>query len=225
MIEVQIDASWKKVLQSQFEQPYFQSLISYLKQEKSAGKTIFPAGPNIFRAFSLTPFQSTRVVILGQDPYHNLGQAHGLAFSVPEGVPLPPSLINIFKEINADLGIPQPRTGCLEQWAKQGVLLLNAALTVEANRPNSHSQIGWHTFTDAVISSISSERNHVAFLLWGTFARSKKKLIDTQKHLVLEAAHPSPLSAYAGFFGCKHFSRTNQWLEGNHQLPIDWRIS
>ncbi len=223
-MDVKIESSWKKVLKAEFSKPYFQQIVLHIKTEKSQGKTIYPSGPNIFNAFDQTPFNHVKLVILGQDPYHGPGQAHGLSFSVPSGIPQPPSLINIFKEIEADLGVKPPRTGNLEHWARQGVLLLNASLTVRANEPMSHAKIGWAQFTDTVIQTISQQREHVVFLLWGKFAREKKVLIDTTKHLVLEAAHPSPLSAHNGFLGCRHFSAANHYLVKNGIDPIDWKI-
>ncbi|HEY8396890.1 MAG TPA: uracil-DNA glycosylase, partial [Flavihumibacter sp.] len=195
-----------------------------LKTEKSAGKTIYPPGPLIFHAFDKTPPDKLKVVILGQDPYHNPGQAHGLSFSVPSGVTPPPSLINIYKEIASDIGLQLPRQGNLEKWAERGVLLLNAALTVRANEPGSHAKIGWMDFTDAVIRTISEKKKHIVFLLWGRFAQEKQALIDETKHLVLKAAHPSPFSAEKGFFGCRHFSKTNEYLVKNGIDPIDWSL-
>lgn len=223
-MNVKIEDSWKEVLQEEFKQPYFKEIASFLKEEKAAGKTIYPPGPLIFNAFNTTPFDDVKVVILGQDPYHNPGQAHGLSFSVQDGVAAPPSLINIYKEIHEDTGAPIPRTGNLEPWARQGVLLLNAALTVEAHKPMSHSKIGWHHFTNDVIRIISQKKEHVVFILWGGFAKSKQELIDKSKHLILTAAHPSPLSAHNGFFGCRHFSKANKWLEQQGMEPIDWSI-
>lgn len=223
-MDVAIESSWKEHLSAEFEQPYFSDIVHFLKSEKAAGKVIYPPGRQIFNAFDTTPFSKVKVVIIGQDPYHNPGQAHGLCFSVADGIPAPPSLVNIYKEIESDLGIPPARTGNLEKWAKQGVLLLNASLTVEENKANSHSQIGWHRFTDSVIKKVSDERPHVVFLLWGRFAQNKETLVDTNKHLVLKAAHPSPLSAYNGFFGCHHFSKTNAWLQQMGEQPIDWQL-
>ena len=223
-MNVAINDSWKAPLKEEFEQPYFEQIVGFLKKEKQAGKVIYPPGNLIFNAFEHTPFDKVKVVILGQDPYHNPGQAQGLCFSVPRGVPAPPSLVNIYKEIKEDLGLPVPDHGNLEAWADRGVLLINAALTVEAHKANSHSNIGWHHFTDAVIRKVSEEKKHVVFLLWGRFAQGKETLIDTSKHLVLKAAHPSPLSAYNGFFGCKHFSKTNAWLQEQGLKPIDWSL-
>jgi uracil-DNA glycosylase len=223
-MDVKINSTWKETLQDQFDQPYFEQIVAYLKQEKSQGKTIYPAGPNIFSAFDTTPFDKVKVVILGQDPYHNPNQAHGLAFSVPQGIQPPPSLVNIYKEIKQDVGCSIPTHGNLEKLAKQGVLLLNAALTVIAHTPMAHSKIGWHEFTNAVIKAVSEKKQHVVFLLWGAFAKSKQELIDNSKHLILTAAHPSPLSAHNGFFGCRHFSKANDWLVAHGIEPIDWSI-
>lgn len=225
-MDVQIETSWKKELEAEFSKEYFKKIVDFLKVEKTAGKIIYPPGKLIFNAFQHTPFNQVKVVILGQDPYHNPGQAHGLSFSVPDGIAPPPSLINIFKEIREDLGIEiLSKHGNLEQWANQGVLLLNASLTVEANKPMSHSNIGWHIFTDAVISKLSQDREDIVFMLWGKFAQSKQMLINTQKHLVLKAAHPSPLSAHNGFFGCHHFSKANNWLREHGIQPIDWSLA
>lgn len=219
-----MEESWKKVLKNEFDKTYFQHIVTFLKAEKATGKVIFPPGPLIFNAFKQTPFDKVKVVILGQDPYHNKNQAHGLSFSVPDGIPKPPSLLNIFKELRNDLGIEMPVNGNLQKWANQGVLLLNASLTVRENEPGCHSQIGWLQFTDQVIKKISDEKEGVVFLLWGKFAQQKQALIDETKHFVLKAAHPSPLSAHNGFFGCKHFSKTNELLMKQHQNPIDWKI-
>ncbi len=220
-MNVQIEPSWGAVLAEEFEKPYFAELVRFLHEEKRAGKTIFPPGPLIFNAFNLTPFHQVKVVILGQDPYHGYGQAHGLSFSVPEGIKPPPSLVNIYKELNSDLGTPLRTSGNLEQWARQGVFLLNAILTVRQGEPTSHSQIGWQTFTDAVIRTLSDKREGLIFLFWGNYARKKKELIDTSRHTVLEAAHPSPL-ARGAFFGCRHFSLTNEILKRNGKTPIEW---
>lgn len=224
-MDVKIEQSWKKALKDEFTKPYFQQVVVFLKTEKAAGKTIYPPGPLIFNAFNQTPFYKTRVVIIGQDPYHGAGQAHGLSFSVPNGINPPPSLINIFKEIQSDIGIAMPKEyGNLTKWAEQGVLMLNAALTVRANEPFSHAKIGWAEFTDAVIKKISDEKEGVIFLLWGKFAQEKQTLIDETKHHVLKAAHPSPFSAEKGFFGCKHFSKTNEILVKQGSTPIDWKL-
>lgn len=222
-MDVKIEQSWKEALQSEFEKPYFAELVRYLHGEKAAGKTIYPPGPLIFRAFDLTPLPDVKVVILGQDPYHQRGQAMGLSFSVPEGVKAPPSLVNIFTEISTDLGITMSGSPNLEPWARQGVLLLNAMLTVQEGLAGSHKAIGWQTFTDAVIRTVSERCNGVVFLLWGNFARAKKELIDLERHHVLEAAHPSPLAGGA-FFGCRHFSKTNEILISEGKTPINWKI-
>ena len=223
-MDVKIDESWKEVLKDEFDKIYFQHIISFLKAEKATGKIIYPPGSLIFNAFQQTPFSKLKVIILGQDPYHNKGQAHGLSFSVPKGVPPPPSLVNIFKELKSDLGIELSENGNLEKWAQQGVLLLNASLTVRQNEPGSHSKIGWLQFTDQVIRKISEEKEGVIFLLWGKFAQEKQSLIDETKHYVLKAAHPSPFSAANGFFGCKDFSKTNQLLMKQQKSPIDWKL-
>ncbi len=223
-MNVEIEASWKKELHNEFTKDYFENIVAFLKTEKAQGKTIYPPGSLIFNAFNETPFDKLKVVLLGQDPYHGKGQAMGLSFSVPKGIRQPPSLINIFKELHDDVGVPEPSAGDLTPWAEQGVLLLNAALTVRAKEPNSHSKIGWHQFTDAVIKKISDDKEGVVFLLWGSFAHQKQELIDQNKHHVLKAAHPSPYSADKGFFGCKHFSKTNDYLIKQKQQPIDWKI-
>lgn len=221
-MDVKIHESWKQILNQEFDKPYFRELVEFLHREKREKKTIYPPGPKIFNAFDLTPFDQVRVVILGQDPYHGPGQAEGLSFSVPHGVKIPPSLQNIYKEITSDTGISTVgRDGSLEHWARQGVFLLNAVLTVRASEPTSHSKIGWTTFTDSVIKAISDHKEGVVFLLWGNYARSKKDLIDHSRHYVLEAAHPSPL-ARGAFFGCCHFSRTNSILIENGKQPISW---
>jgi len=222
-IDPEIHESWKKILKEEFDKDYFFELKKFLVEEKNKYK-IYPPGKFIFKAFNSTPFDKVKVVILGQDPYHGAGQAHGLCFSVPFGVKPPPSLVNIFKEINSDLGLPVPNHGNLEHWATQGVLLINATLTVRANQAGSHQKKGWETFTDSVISNISRQREKVVFLLWGRYAGNKSSLVDENKHLVLKAPHPSPLSAYAGFFGCRHFSKTNEYLQANGATPIDWNI-
>jgi len=224
-MDVKIEASWKEVLKDEFTKPYFLEIATFLKTEKLAGKIIYPPGPLIFNAFNHTPFDKVRVVIIGQDPYHGQGQAHGLCFSVQTGVKPPPSLVNIYKEIAFDIGVAMPmHYGNLTSWADQGVLLLNAVLTVRANEPASHSKIGWMNFTDAVIKKISDEKKGVVFLLWGKFAQDKQVLIDETKHFVLKAAHPSPFSADKGFFGCKHFSKTNELLTKQGFEPIDWKL-
>lgn len=224
-MDVHIESSWKEVLKNEFTKTYFLEIVTLLKMEKNAGKIIYPPGPLIFNAFTQTPFNKVRVVIIGQDPYHNPGQAHGLSFSVPSGVKPPPSLMNIYKEINASLGIPMPAEfGNLTKWAEQGVMLLNAILTVRANEPGSHSKIGWMNFTDAVIKKISDEKSGIIFLLWGKFAQEKQTLIDETKHHVLKAAHPSPFSAFQGFFGCNHFVKTNELLTNQGLKPIDWKL-
>jgi uracil-DNA glycosylase len=223
-MDVNIEASWKQELKEEFDKPYFEKIAHFLKEEKNAGKTIYPPGKLIFNAFECTPFEKVKVVIIGQDPYHNPGQAHGLSFSVPDNVSPPPSLVNIFKELHSDIGIPIPKTGNLEKWARQGVLLLNASLTVESNTPMSHSQLGWHFFTDEVIKHISADKDHVVFMLWGKFAQNKESLIDGSKHKILKTAHPSPFSAHSGFFGCRHFSKTNDWLRWQGEQPIDWTL-
>lgn len=220
-MEVRIEESWKEVLKEEFEKEYFAGIAAFLHREKREGKTIYPPGPLIFNAFRLTPFDKVKVVILGQDPYHGPGQAHGLSFSVQDGVALPPSLQNIYKEVAADTGAAIPHTGNLERWARQGVFLLNSVLTVRAGSPTSHSGIGWQTFTDAVIKAVSDRKENVVFMLWGNYARSKKPLIDSSRHLVLEAAHPSPL-ARGAFFGCRHFSKANSFLTATGQTPVAW---
>jgi len=223
-MDVKIEASWKEVLESEFRKPYFRQIVDHLKIEKEQGKTIYPAGSFIFHAFDKTPFQNVKLVILGQDPYHGPRQAHGLSFSVQKSVQPPPSLINIFKELQKDVGMLIPNHGNLEKWAEQGVLLLNASLTVRAQEPMSHSKIGWHHFTNTVITKISGQRMHVVFMLWGKFAQEKVALIDTKKHLVLKSAHPSPLSANTGFFGNSHFSKANQYLVEHGIDPINWAV-
>ena len=223
-MNVQIEESWKQILKEEFTSPYFQQIPLHLRTEKAQGKIIYPPGPLIFNAFNSTPVQRLKGVILGPDPYHGPNQAHGLSFSVPNGVPPPPSLINIFKELRDDIGVNIPNHGNLSRWAEQGVFLLNASLTVRASEPMSHAKIGWAEFTNAVIKKISDEKQHVVFLLWGKFAQEKRTLIDSSKHLILRSVHPSPLSAHAGFFGCKHFSKTNEWLVSKGIDPIDWNL-
>lgn len=221
-MSVKLDPSWYAVLQLQFEAPYFAQLKEFLVAERQQ-YTCYPPGGKIFNAFDTTPFDKVKVVILGQDPYHEPGQAMGLCFSVPQGVQVPPSLVNIIKEINDDLGTQIPTTcGDLSGWAEQGVLLLNATLTVRAHQAGSHQRHGWETFTDAAIQALSQQRSGLVFLLWGSYAIAKKSLIDTTKHCVLTAPHPSPLSAYRGFFGCRHFSQANNYLAAHGQQPIDW---
>ena len=222
-MEVRIENSWKSALADEFGKPYFASLVRFLHEEKAAGMKIFPPGSQIFKAFELTPVSQVKVVILGQDPYHGPGQAHGLSFSVPDGIPAPPSLKNIFKEIETDLGIRMSGYPNLEKWARQGVLLLNAVLTVRSGEAASHSKIGWQEFTDAVIKCISDNCEGVVFMLWGNFARTKRDLIDHSRHHVLEAAHPSPL-ARGAFFGCRHFSQANAILSSRGLQPIDWQL-
>jgi len=223
MSNIKIEDSWKETLKHEFEQPYFQSIATYLRKEKQSGKKIYPPGSLIFNAFNTTPFEEVKVVILGQDPYHNPGEAMGLSFSVPKGVRVPPSLRNIYKELKDDLGIEPPRHGDLTKWAEQGVFLLNAMLTVEHKSAGSHQKIGWQNFTNAVIRKLSDEREGLVFMLWGGFARKKKELIDRDKHLVLEAAHPSPLAGGA-YFGSRHFSKANAYLEEQGKSPIDWSL-
>jgi uracil-DNA glycosylase len=218
-----IEPSWKAVLEEEFNQDYFRSLKQFLVAEK-ANYRIFPPGSLIFNAFNITPFEKVKVVILGQDPYHGAGQAHGLCFSVAKGVPRPPSLLNIFREIEADIGITAPAHGDLTSWARQGVLLLNATLTVRENQAGSHQNKGWERFTDRAIRELSIRREKLIFVLWGNFAIAKKNLIDETRHLVLTAAHPSPLSAHRGFFGCRHFSMINDFLHRNGLAVIDWRL-
>ena len=222
-MNVRIEKSWKEALQSEFERPYFAELAACLHREKAEGKTIYPPGSQIFKAFELTPLDKVKVVILGQDPYHGPGQAMGLSFSVPDGVPAPPSLKNIFKEAEQDLGIHMSGRPNLENWARQGVLLLNAILTVRAGEAASHSRIGWEQLTDAVIRTVSARGDGVVFMLWGNFARSKAPLIDAKRHLILEAAHPSPL-ARGAFFGSRPFSQANCWLQSRGKEPIDWQL-
>ncbi len=224
-VSVKIDESWKERLGPAFEAESFLKLSSFLKTEKAAGKTIYPPGPSIFEAFNRTKFNQVKVVILGQDPYHGPNQAHGLSFSVNEGIPYPPSLLNILKACMADVpGFMIPANGNLSKWAERGVLLLNATLTVEAGNAGSHQKRGWEEFTDAVIKTISDQKEHVSFMLWGAFAQSKSTLIDAEKHLILKAPHPSPLSAHKGFFDCQHFSKTNEWLISKGIEPIDWKL-
>ena len=220
----QLDDSWLSELQGEFEQPYMQQLRAFLQQEKAAGKTVFPPGPLVFNALNSTPLDQVRVVIIAQDPYHGPGQAHGLSFSVPPGVRTPPSLQNIFKEIHRDLGLPIPPHGCLQSWAEQGVLLLNAVLTVEQAQAGSHAKRGWERFTSRVIEIINARREHCVFLLWGSYAQRKGEQIDRQRHCVLTSVHPSPLSAHRGFIGNGHFSAANQYLVEHGLTPIDWSL-
>ena len=222
-MDVRIESSWKEALAGEFSKPYFESLVHFLRAEKAAGTVIYPPGGQIFRAFELTPVDKVKVVILGQDPYHGPGQAHGLSFSVPVGVPAPPSLKNIFKEIESDLGVRMSGCPNLESWARQGVLLLNAVLTVRGGEAASHGKIGWQEFTDAVIKYISDNCEGVVFMLWGNFARTKAELIDSSRHVVLQAAHPSPL-ARGAFFGCRHFSQANAALTASGRTPINWQL-
>lgn len=222
-VSPEIEEQWRQALQSEFQQPYMQQLKQFLVQEKQSKQVIYPPGSQIFAAFDNTPLSQVKVVILGQDPYHGPGQAHGLSFSVQAGTALPPSLRNIYKELHSDLGVNN-RTGDLSVWAKQGVLLLNSVLTVRKNQAASHRDRGWERFTDAAIEVINAERKHVVFMLWGSYAQKKGRVIDTQKHLVLTAPHPSPLSAHRGFFGCRHFSKANEYLKKHQNAEISWQI-
>lgn len=223
-INPQIEPTWKAELSEEFAQPYFAKIKQMLLEEKNQGATVYPPGKFIFNAFNFTPFDQVKVVILGQDPYHNEGQAHGLCFSVQTGVKPPPSLANIYKEIQNDLGIKIPNHGNLESWAKQGILLLNSSLTVRAHEAGSHAKFGWQIFTDAVVRKLSERKKGLVFLLWGSPAQKKGAVIDTNHHHILKAPHPSPLSAHGGFFGCKHFSKTNELLKNMGQKPIDWQL-
>jgi len=224
-MDVQIHPSWKNILKDEFSKDYFAELVYFLKTEKQLGRLIYPPGTLIFNAFNQTPFNKVKIVILGQDPYHGAGQAHGLSFSVPNGINPPPSLVNIFKEMEKDLGLKMPvGYGNLTSWANKGVLLLNAALTVRAGEPFSHAKMGWAIFTDAVIQKISDLKEHIVFILWGKFAQEKQILIDETKHFILKAAHPSPFSADKGFFGCRHFSKANELLAKNGIEPVDWTL-
>jgi uracil-DNA glycosylase len=218
-----LSITWRDVLSGEREKDYFVSLLQFIESERAKGKVIYPPNAEVFTALSLTPFAETKVVVIGQDPYHGPGQAHGLCFSVKPGVPHPPSLQNIFKELHADLGVPVPRTGCLEPWARQGVLLLNTVLTVEAGRAGSHAGMGWERFTDRIIAELNSRTSGLVFMLWGAFAQKKAAAVDPTRHLLLKAAHPSPLSV-RGFFGCRHFSKTNQYLESSNRTPIAWEL-
>lgn len=222
MKSIKLDPSWLKHLEREFHEPYFQNLKNFLTEEIKAGKTIYPHPKNIFSALNTTLLSNVKVVIIGQDPYHGQGQAHGLSFSVPEGIKTPPSLVNIFKEIQSEFGGEIPKSGNLTRWAKQGVLLLNATLTVEAGNAGSHQNKGWETFTDQVIKTVSTECEHVVFLLWGAFAQKKSALIESTKHCVLKAPHPSPLSAHRGFLGCGHFEKANQYLFEHGKTVVNW---
>jgi len=221
---IKLEPSWKARIGDYLQRDDMRALSAFLRERKQAGARIFPPGPRIFAAFDATPFDAVKVVILGQDPYHGHGQAHGLCFSVLPGVPVPPSLDNIFKEIQSDLGIARPDHGCLLPWARQGVLLLNSVLTVEEGRAGAHQGKGWEGFTDHAIETLANERENLVFLLWGSYAQAKGKVIDARRHCVLKAPHPSPLSAHRGFLGCKHFSATNQYLSQHGQSPIDWSL-
>ena len=220
-MNVKIEQSWKERLSEEFEKPYFKQLTDFVRSEYEKG-TVYPPGALIFNAFNHCPFEQVKVVLLGQDPYHEPQQAHGLCFSVREGVAFPPSLVNIFKEVQSDLGSPVPKSGDLTRWAEQGVLLLNATLTVRAHAAGSHQNKGWELFTDAVIHCLSTQRDHLVYILWGSYAQRKGAMIDTNKNLVLQSPHPSPLSASRGFFGNKHFSKTNHYLLSTHQTPVNW---
>jgi uracil-DNA glycosylase len=222
---LRLDPSWREKVGDYLQTPAMQSLAMFLRQEKAAGKRIYPPGPQIFAALDATPFDQVKVVILGQDPYHGPGQAHGLCFSVPVDVDVPPSLQNIFKEIERDLGLPRPRHGNLESWARQGVLLLNAVLTVEAGKAGAHQGKGWEGFTDHIVDTLNREREGLVFMLWGSYAQAKGRIIDSRRHCVLRAPHPSPLSAHRGFIGCGHFSAANRWLAGRGLKQIDWSLS
>jgi uracil-DNA glycosylase len=221
---VRLAPSWAAKLGDYLEREDMRALSEFLRAEKAAGKRIYPPGSQMFAALDATPFEQVKVVILGQDPYHGPGQAHGLSFSVPPGIDVPPSLLNIFKELERDLGIPRPGHGCLEAWARQGVLLLNAVLSVEAGKAGSHQGRGWEGFTDHVVETLAREREGLVFMLWGSYAQAKGRVIDTRRHCVLRAPHPSPLSAHRGFIGCGHFSAANRWLSGRGLAPIDWRL-
>lgn len=225
-MSVTLESIWLQVLEAEFEKPYMKNLKAFLQNEKQKGNTVYPKGDDIFNALNTTPFNDVKVVLLGQDPYHGVGQAHGLSFSVQKGITIPPSLKNMYKELETDIeGFKTPNHGNLTEWAKQGVLLLNATLTVRASQPGSHQKQGWETFTDTIIKTLSDKREKLIFLLWGNFAKQKAELIDTNKHYVLTAAHPSPFSAYNGFFGCKHFSKTNELLKQNGLKTIDWQVN
>jgi uracil-DNA glycosylase len=221
---VRLAPSWQARVGDYLERPEMRELGDFLRAEKTQGKRIYPPGPQMFAALEATPFEQVKVVVLGQDPYHGPGQAHGLSFSVPPGVDIPPSLLNIFKELERDLGLPRPEHGHLMPWAKQGVLLLNAVLSVEAGRAGAHQGKGWEGFTDHIVETLNREREGLVFLLWGSYAQAKGRVIDNRRHCVLRAPHPSPLSAHRGFLGCGHFSAANRWLQGRGQKPIDWRL-
>jgi uracil-DNA glycosylase len=221
---VRLARSWAARVGDWLERPEMRALGEFLRAEKAAGKRVFPPGAQMFAALDATPFEQVKVVILGQDPYHGAGQAHGLSFSVPPGVEVPPSLLNIFKELERDLGLPRPDHGCLLPWARQGVLLLNAVLSVEAGRAGAHQGKGWEVFTDHIVEVLSREREGLVFMLWGSYAQAKGRVIDRQRHCILRAPHPSPLSAHRGFLGCGHFSAANRWLQGRGLAPIDWRL-
>lgn len=221
---VKLEQSWKEALATEFEQPYMQALADFLREEKQQGKVIYPPGPQIFNALNLTPLPQVKVVIIGQDPYHGPGQSHGLSFSVPEGIAVPPSLLNIYKELQRDLNIPIAKHGNLQSWAEQGVLLLNTTLTVEQGSAGAHAKAGWQCFTDRIIDCVNEQQAHVVFMLWGAHARSKGERIDASKHLILTSAHPSPLSAYRGFLGNGHFSQCNKFLQRTGQTPIAWKL-
>lgn len=221
---IKLNADWMEHIAPEFERPYMKSLRDFLKAEKSAGRVIYPKGSDIFKAMNTTAFKDIKVVILGQDPYHGEGQAHGLSFSVPQGVRIPPSLLNIYKEISAEFGTPMPKSGDLTKWAKQGVLLLNATLTVQQSLAGSHQKRGWEDFTDAIIRAVNDRHEHVVFMLWGSYAQKKGAFIDRRKHLVLESVHPSPLSAHRGFLGNGHFKKANEYLEKSGKTAIDWTI-
>jgi len=225
MADVALEPSWKNHLLPEFSKPYMQELREFLRKEKAAKKIIYPKGSEFFAALNATPFENVKVVIIGQDPYHGPNQAHGLCFSVKPGVGIPPSLRNIYAELKSDMGITPPTHGCLTKWAEQGVLLLNATLSVVAGQAGSHQKRGWETFTDAVIDHLNRERENLVFVLWGSYAQKKGQFIDTKKHLVLKCVHPSPLSAHRGFFGSKPFSKINKYLESTGQTPIDWRLT
>jgi uracil-DNA glycosylase len=221
---IKLDSSWLEVLKEEFEKDYFQNLKNFLQEEKQSSQIVYPPGSLIFAALDNTPFDKVKIVILGQDPYHGPGQANGLSFSVSQGIKPPPSLKNIYKELESDIDFKPVAHGDLSAWSANGVLLLNSVLTVKAGLPASHQNKGWETFTDVIISKLSSQKSNLVFFLWGNFARGKKGLIDAEKHLILEAAHPSPFSAYNGFFGCKHFSKANQYLEQHHLGAVDWEL-